>query len=126
MNRLILASVLLVFTISAYALNNFRSYPDSGGLPSFIRLAPDYIDALVLTASVSATDTIPAGANRVIFSASCSAFYAKPGASAAVPVANVTDGTAAELNPASWHVTGYTQITVIAPVACIVTLSYYK
>jgi hypothetical protein len=29
-------------------------------------------------------------------------------------------------NPAAWNVVGVTQITVIAPAACTVTLSFYQ
>jgi hypothetical protein len=80
----------------------------------------------VLAANVSETHTIPTGASYVLFASTCN-FYALPGASAAVPAADVTDGTASELNPAAWRLSSSaTQITLIAPTACTVTLVFYK
>lgn len=96
-----------------------RSYSSSVLLP------PTYTDAIVLLANASQTQAIPTPATWVVFSANCN-FYALPGASAAVPAATTTNGSASMLNPAAWNVTGSTQITVIAPTACIVTLSFYQ
>jgi hypothetical protein len=86
---------------------------------------PTYTDAIVLTASSSQTQAIPAGSNYVIFSAACN-FFAKAGASASVPGSTTTDGSAAQQNPAGWWLNqGDTQITIISAQACIVTLSFY-
>jgi hypothetical protein len=93
--------------------------------PSNIRPYPTYIDARVLAPGVSETHTMPANTRFVIFSANCD-FYAQSGASAAVPAADVTNGTASELNPAAWYFnTPPTQITVISPVACVLTMAVY-
>jgi hypothetical protein len=62
----------------------------------------------------------------VVFSANCN-FYALTGASAAVPGATTTNGSAAMLNPAAWSLANApTQITVVAPSACVVTMSFYQ
>lgn len=93
--------------------------------PSIIRSKPDYIDARVLAANVAEVWTAPANVRFVIFSGNCD-FYARPNAAAAVPAADVTDGTASELNPAAWYFANpVTTIGVIAPTVCIVTISAY-
>jgi hypothetical protein len=86
---------------------------------------PTYTDVLVLTANSSQTQAVPASANYVVFSAACN-FFAKAGATASVPGASTTDGSAPQQNPAGWWLNGITQITVISTPACIVTLSFYQ
>lgn len=118
---------LLLIPITARAQTAFTVPPEMGGRwASNIRSAPTYVQARVLAAGASETITLPAGTKFVIFSATCN-FYAKNGASAAVPAADVTDGTASELNPAAWYFTNAsTQVTVIADTAsCVVTASAY-
>jgi hypothetical protein len=109
------------------AANNMRIELSPGtGASTSIRPAPTYVDARVLAANVSETHTIPTGAGFVLFASTCN-FYAKPGASAAVPAADVTDGTGSELNPAAWVITSsMTQITLISAVACTVTMVFYN
>ncbi len=120
----------LILCASAFAQANFFVPPTSNnsGFNSSVRLVPTYINSRSLAANVSETDTIPTGANFVLFGANCN-FYAKPGATAAVPT-DVTDGTGSEANPQAWYIksslTGITQISVIAEGACLVTLSYYQ
>lgn len=128
----LLAAVLVgiaTFAASVIAQNApFRIASEmQRGAPSYIRFAPSYIDARVLAANVSETHTVPGGgANTVLFSANCAEFYVKTGASAAVPAADVTDGTASERNPAAWVLSSTTtQITLISPTACTITLTWY-
>lgn len=105
----------------------FRIMPDGFGFTgTLIRVAPTYVNARVLAANVNESATIPTGAKKVIFSGTCD-FYARPGGTATVPAADVTDGTASELNPAAWHLDGsFTTIGIIAASACNVTTSWYK
>ena len=91
---------------------------------TFARSAPTYIDARDLAASTNETHTVPAGADYVIFSGDGD-FYAKPNGAAAVP-ADVTDGTASELNPVIWDLNGVTSIGLISSAARKITLSFYK
>lgn len=125
MKKILLAAALGLASFGAIAQGFFDLGSSRGGQNTYIRIAPTYVDARVLAATVSETHTLPSTARLVLFAADCN-FYAKAGASAAVPAADVTDGTAAELNPAAWDVTGLTQITLIAATACKVTLSIYK
>jgi hypothetical protein len=101
---------------------------DANGRQTFARKPSVHVDARVLGIATRESYTLPSGAKFVIFSANGD-FYAKPddGASnVAVPGADVTDGTAGELNPLVWNVEGATSIGLIAPAACIVTMAVYK
>lgn len=94
-------------------------------VPSNVLVAPAYTDVLVLLANVSQTQAVPAAANWVIFSADCN-FFVAIGASAAVPAASTSNGSAPMQNPAGWNVTGVTQITLVAATNCKITLAFYK
>lgn len=96
----------------------------ANGEQIFARSAPLYVDARDLAATTNETHTVPTGADYVIFSADGD-FYAKPNGAAAVP-SDVTDGTASELNPLCWDLTGVVTIGLIASAARKVTLSFYK
>jgi len=128
MKRLILglfAALLCGFAIAAPNALNIPGGTNSQ-FSSNIRPAPTYIDTRVLGAASSETHTVPTGARFVLFSADCN-FYAKVGASAAVPAADVTDGTGSEQNPAAWLLpVGTTQITLIAATACKITMAFYN
>jgi hypothetical protein len=86
--------------------------------------APDYNDARVLAANVVESHTVPAGAKKVSFSATGN-FYARFYGTAAVPAADVTDGTGSELNPGLRTLENVTAISLISPVACTVTMAFY-
>ena len=83
-----------------------------------------HVQNRVLAASVAETITAPAFPCIVIFRATGD-FYANASTTATVP-ADVSDGTASELNPAQWHVAPSTAISVIAPAASSVNASFYK
>lgn len=116
-----------VFSVQAGACcSTFSIFPDTTRqFSSSVLLPPTYTDALVLTANASQTQAVPTPATWVVFSATCN-FFALPGASAAVPGATTTNGSASMLNPSAWNVTGVTQITVIASTSCTVTLSFFQ
>lgn len=123
----IVAFVALALAIdkACAAPNNFRLFQETGGqYSSSIRLAPAYVDARSLAASVAESQTVPATSRFVVFSSTCN-FYANPTTTATIP-GDVTNGSASELNPAAWYVEGVATISVIAPVACVVTFSFYK
>jgi hypothetical protein len=126
----LMAGFLLAWQGAAQAQTAFSiPYDAARRFTSNIRPAPTYVNARVLAAGVSETALMPAGTRFVVFSSECN-FYAKPGAAAAVPGADITDGTASELNPSAWYfpnpITATQQITVVTTAAaCIVTLSGY-
>lgn len=91
---------------------------------SFSVQAPTYIDARVLAATTNESHTIPSGAKWVVFSADGD-FYALVGGTAAIPGADVTDGTASQLNPTVWYLEGETAIGLIASATRVVTMAFY-
>lgn len=125
-NILLIAALLAGVSWAAQVQNQFVISPESrGAYSSNVRLAPTWIDARVLAVSTAESHTIPTGALWVVFSSNCN-FYANPNGTAAVPAADVTDGTGSELNPTAWRIEGLTSISLIAPTVCIITMSYYK
>lgn len=118
--------VVLCVPIAAKAQSNFVIPPDvARRYASNIRPAPTYVDARVLGAGVAEVWTAPANTRFVVFSSNCN-FHARPNAAAAVPAADVSDGTASELNPAAWYFsTPVTTIGLISSTACVITISTY-
>jgi len=93
--------------------------------PTFTINQSDTINNRVLAAGVAESDTVPAGATMVLFSATGN-FYCKINDTAAIPGADVTDGSGSELNPSGRIVAAADTISLIAPADCIVTLAYYS
>ena len=78
-----------------------------------------------LAASTAESITVPTGARFALFSCSGD-FYANYTTTATVPGDTViADATASELNPAMRFISGITTISIIAPAACVVTLSIW-
>lgn len=129
MRKLLLVAILGCLSTGALAqgtVGNFVLAPDvPSRYAAYIRPAPSYVDARVLAANVAEVWTAPANARFVLFSANCD-FFAKPNAAAAVPAADVSDGTASELNPAAWYSsTPFTSIGLISPTSCTVTMAVF-
>lgn len=92
--------------------------------PTWCRRPSDTVNARSLAANVAEDSTVPEGAAKVLFSCTGN-FYAKVGTGSAAVPGDVTNGTASELNPSAWVVAPGEVISVIAPVACVITLAYY-
>lgn len=86
----------------------------------------DTINAYVMTGASQAV-TVPTYATIVSFS-STGNFYVKwtAGGTAAIPGANVTDGTASELNPTTRDLNGLASFAIIGAASVVVTVSYYN
>jgi hypothetical protein len=108
-------------------MRNFVVKADANGdFPTWVTSPSDTINSIVLVAGVAGSDVVPARAGKVFFSCTGN-FYAKVSAAgtvAAIPTA-ITDGSACDLNPSGYIVAPGDVISVISPVACIVTLAYY-
>lgn len=103
----------------------FKVPAEAGGaFSSFLLYSAHYSDARVLAANTAELHTIPSGYTRVILSGTCN-FWAKVGGAAAIPAADVTDGTASDLNPAGYTFNGETSIGFIADSTCIVSMRFY-
>jgi hypothetical protein len=104
-------------------------YRDANGNVLVGALPPsDTIYAIELAANVSQRIALPSGANLVVFSVSGgSDFYVKfVNAAIAVPSGNITDGSAPELNPEVRQCSGCTYVSLVSPVACVLTMSFYS
>lgn len=116
------------------AINQLALLRDFGGNNTMIPNVPEYIDARVLAANVAEVYTIPTGADVLMF-ASDAPFYARANNAAAVPAADVTDGSASDLNPTSYLLRPFgttgsgaaiATIGLIAPTNAVVTIRVYK
>lgn len=118
--------IAIALALSARAAIDYLRLPSAfDGNQVFARTKPGYVCARVLAASTAETNAVPSGATKVFFAATGN-FFARPDGTVTVPSADVTDGTAGEINPTVWDVSGVTNIMVIADSAITVTLSFYK
>lgn len=92
---------------------------------TFVFPQSDTIYAVVLEASTEDSITIPTGAT-IAFIASTATFWMKIDGTAAVPLANVEDGSASELNPTSCVLRGNSTMSFISAQACTVTIAFYS
>ena len=130
MKRLLIVCILLLFTFPAFAV---KLEPAVGKQHqnTFAIVQSDYIDARVLGAASAESHTVPTGYNFVMFNCVTAAglaatFWADFDGTAAIPSSDVTDGTTCEANPRIRYVGGVTTISLIAPAACIVIMSWYE
>jgi hypothetical protein len=104
------------------------SYPMTGARASLAPVQADHIDRLALPANQAKSHQVPAGARFVLFSPTAD-FYARFGAAGlvvALPSGDVIDGSAAELNPGARSIPPEaTEIALISPSECQITLSFY-
>ena len=85
----------------------------------------DTINAVVITGGSESTSTVPSDARWVLMS-SDNDFYFIINATASVPAADVTNGSASELNPVMRRVDPGDVLHFISDYDCVVTLAYYK
>ena len=105
------------------ALNNLKpTVKDGRDMVGFARAT--YVLARSLAAGVAESMTVPSGAQYVNLSAT-SNFYANFLTTATVP-GDVTDGSASVLNPGLRSLEGATAVSVISPVACVITAEFFK
>lgn len=140
MTRLLASLLLFALSSLAFAQESFHIPTDAARrFASALRPPPSYVDVRVLAANTNEDHTVPADGAYVIFSADCAEFYVKRGGTAAVPGADVTNGSGSELNPAGYYVADIsgganagssvaatTTLGLISPTACTVTMAWYK
>ena len=97
---------------------------DANGNNTFAAPFSDTINSKVLAASVAESDTVPAGANFVIFSYTDD-IYVNIAGTAAVST-DITNGTASEINPTIRSVEAGDTISIISESAAKVSLAYYS
>ena len=84
-----------------------------------------WVDNRVLAAGVAETVTVPANCDFIIFGSNA-IFYLRYGGTAAIPGADVTDGTGVEVQPAARMVVPAATFSLIAPANTIVSLACYN
>jgi hypothetical protein len=102
------------------ALSQYRD-----GISSSVYEFSDYVNSYVATGASQAV-TVPAEARYASFAATGN-FYVKfvAGGTAAIPAANVTDGTSSTLNPTVRRVEGLASFAIIAAAGVVVQVSFY-
>jgi hypothetical protein len=95
-----------------------------GGGQSFALPVGEYNDVVALAADTAKSFTVPAGANFMMFSPEMF-FYLKKTSTFTIPAADVTDGTAPELNPGVRRCTPGDVYYMRARTAGNVVITYY-
>jgi hypothetical protein len=98
---------------------------DKNGTDLIGLTASDFVNAQVLAAGVAETLDVPVGAKYVLFS-STEDFYVKFNGTAAIPEADVADGTASILNPGLRSLDRVISIGLISSFICTVTMEFYS
>jgi len=127
MRKFILASVLALMCVVpsiAFALEPLKFFRSQAGDQTFA-VKQGYVNNYVLVADTNTAVTVPTGANYAVFSAN-SDIWVNIGGTAAIPSADVTNGTGSELNPAVRRVESGQTIGVICHYAALVSITFYK
>lgn len=103
---------------------------DHRGHEAFALYPVGYVDNVVLAADTNETKSVPTGAGFVLFAATGD-FWAFPNGNAAIPSADVLDGTASILNPVMWLLGSddrapVTTIGLIASATTAISLQYFS
>ncbi len=106
-------------------MRSFRTYRDSVGAPSDIQEVSDSRHTLILAAGVGKNMTVPANATAVLFNAT-GPFWVQYGGTATLPGADDLSGAAPELAPAARRVVPGQILGFVAPMACVVSISFYE
>lgn len=106
------------------ALTSLFMSSDYHGNQSFLRNPPGSMVRRVLAAGTAETITIPTDATKVIFSADADFYVRTDGSDPTVPSADDTE--VSELNPAGYDLTTVSNLRVISPSACKITMAFYK
>lgn len=112
------------------SVGTFKIFRDrEGGDATNVRVPPLFVNTKTLTASTAYGDTVPAGANMVIISASSDIMVNLNGTA---DTSNHTDGTGSELNPEAYAFNSLTVVPTTISVIGLgtttptVTFSYYQ
>lgn len=109
-------------------LRTIKDQTDQEGMPALQVSA--YNDARVLAASAAEVYTVPAGISFLVLTTSGSDIWVKPGGAAAIPAADVSDGTASILIPAGVSrivdVGHVATVGLIAALPCAVSIECYQ
>jgi hypothetical protein len=117
-------AVLFVLTSVGYADEPLKFFREQAGDQTFA-IKQGYVNNYVLVASTNTAVTVPSGYHYALFNSNCD-IWVKLGGAAAIPAADVTDGTGSELNPHMRRVEPGATIGVISESAAKVSIVFYK
>ena len=120
--------ILCLFLVSPTfaAMNQLKvvkTAPD--GTPLVGLFPATYTDAVVLAANTPVVYSVPAGGVYALINCTTDV-WVKFGAAAAIPIANITDGSAPSLNPALRALAGTTSIGFVSPAACVCSINIWN
>lgn len=95
------------------------------GPQTLFKPLPTHIDAMSLGVATAENYTVPTNAKYLVLSATGD-FYVRSSGTAAVPAAEITDGSGSDLNPVGYVVDGGETLSFISPAATVVTIAAYK
>ncbi len=98
---------------------------DAMGTPMAVVNVSDHVCCLQLTAGQAKQLSVPAEAKLALFAAT-GPFWCRMGGSVTLPTGDITDGSAPELNPAARNVQAGQIMAFVAPVACAISISFYR
>ncbi|CAO3383427.1 NAD/NADP transhydrogenase alpha subunit-like protein [Azospirillum argentinense] len=103
---------------------DFRTHDDSMGHPTPTIEISDSRHVVALAAGVPKMAAVPAGAQRVLISATADV-WVQYGVAAALPTSDVLTGSAPELNPSARMVKGLSGLGLVSATDCLVNLCFY-
>jgi len=112
-------------TVWSKAMKTFVTKTDSMGRPTVTLEPSDSRQVLALAAGAPKTLAVPADAT-VMMVAATNNVWIQYGGTAAVPGADITDGSAPELNPGVRYVAGLSVIGFAAAAPCLVSVIFYR
>ena len=102
--------------------------PDANSV-GHIENASDYVDSVVLAASVAKSFAKPTGARFVRLSSSVQFEYSTSGAAAVIAVADITNGSSSVSSPVNvrpfFCIDDVISVSVVAASACVVTAEFW-
>jgi hypothetical protein len=105
-------------------MKGFRTYQDDMGVPTAILQPSSSRHVVALTAGVGQTITVPDEAVSVLFNAT-GPFWVQYGGAAALPTGSDLSGNAPELAPQARRIEAGIVLGLVAPAACLVSLSFF-
>ncbi|WP_349591996.1 NAD/NADP transhydrogenase alpha subunit-like protein [Azospirillum argentinense] len=103
---------------------DFRTHDDSMGRPTPTIELSDSRHVVALVAGVSKMAAVPAGAQRVLISATADV-WVQYGTAAALPTGDILTGLAPELNPSARMIRGISSLGLASATDCMVNLCFY-
>jgi len=106
------------------AIPNLKVFKADG---SFALETPVYVNDYVLTAGTAKTVSVPANARYAFISANGDIWANFSGGTAAIPVADITDGSGSELNPTVRYMhAALSSFSLISAANALVSIAWYQ